>query len=155
MLKGSFLSVNYMCSQGHVNTWHSQPLLNRMPAGNLLLSAAILFSGSTYSKFAHLAHILNLSIMVERTYHSIQAKYLLPIVHETWMIHQEIYVRLGGQQFKLSGDGRCESPGYNAKYCTYTIMTQESGKICRFSHRTSHRDHQLSRNGEGSFQALY
>ena len=64
--KGSFLSVNYTCSQGHVNTWHSQPLLNRMPAGNLL-SAAVLFSGSTYSKFAHLANILNLSIMVERT----------------------------------------------------------------------------------------
>ena len=132
VLKGSFLSVNYTCSQGHANTWHSQPLLNRMPAGNLLLSAAILFSGSTYSKFAHLAHILNLSIMVERTYHSIQAKYLFPIVHETWMIHQEIYARLRGQQLKLSGDGRCDSPGYNAKCCTYTIMTQESGEFVDF-----------------------
>ena len=28
----------------------------------------------------------------------------------------------------LIGDGRCDSPGHNAKYCTYTMMTDE-GKV--------------------------
>lgn len=28
----------------------------------------------------------------------------------------------------LIGDGRCDSPGHNAKYCTYTMMTDE-GKM--------------------------
>ena len=29
----------------------------------------------------------------------------------------------------MLGDGCCDSPGYNAKYETYTIMDQRSGKI--------------------------
>jgi len=29
----------------------------------------------------------------------------------------------------LIGDGRCDSPGHSAKYCTYTFMEPESGKI--------------------------
>ena len=28
----------------------------------------------------------------------------------------------------LIGDGRCDSPGHNAKYCMYTTMTDE-GKV--------------------------
>ena len=28
----------------------------------------------------------------------------------------------------LIGDGSCDSPGHNAKYCTYTMMTDE-GKV--------------------------
>ena len=29
----------------------------------------------------------------------------------------------------LIGDGRCDSPGHSAKYCTYTLMDSDSGKI--------------------------
>ena len=29
----------------------------------------------------------------------------------------------------LTGDGRCDSPGHCAKYCTYTIMDSTTGKI--------------------------
>lgn len=29
----------------------------------------------------------------------------------------------------LIGDGRCDSPGHSAKYCTYTMMDAESGKV--------------------------
>ena len=33
---------------------------------------------------------------------------------------------------KLGGDGRCDSPGYSAKYCTYSVMEQESSQILHF-----------------------
>lgn len=29
----------------------------------------------------------------------------------------------------LGGDGRCDSPGYSAKYCSYSLMDLESNKI--------------------------
>eukprot|EP00111_Clytia_hemisphaerica_P006695 TCONS_00019347-protein len=29
----------------------------------------------------------------------------------------------------LIGDGRCDSPGHSAKYCTFTLMEPESKKI--------------------------
>ena len=32
----------------------------------------------------------------------------------------------------LSGDGRCDSPGHNTKYGTYTMLDQSSDKIVDF-----------------------
>ena len=88
-MQGSLLSVRYVCLSGQVNTWQSQPFVNSMPAGNLLLAGAILFSGSSYTKFANLASILNLSTMAERTFHSIQSKYLF------WAAGRRPYIGLG------------------------------------------------------------
>ena len=34
-----------------------------------------------------------------------------------------------GEQVVVCGDGRCDSPGYNAKYCSYTLMEQKTHKI--------------------------
>ena len=34
---------------------------------------------------------------------------------------------------KLSGDGRCDSPGYNAKYLTHSLMNQKTNEIIAFS----------------------
>ena len=36
-------------------------------------------------------------------------------------------------KFTVSGDGRCDSPGYNAKYCTYTIMEAKTSAIIAFN----------------------
>ena len=33
----------------------------------------------------------------------------------------------------LNGDGRCDSPGHNAKYGTYTLLYDNTGKITAFS----------------------
>ena len=33
----------------------------------------------------------------------------------------------------LNGDGHCDSPGHNAKYGTYTLMDNDSGKVVAFS----------------------
>ena len=35
-------------------------------------------------------------------------------------------------EIHLLGDGRCDSPGYNAKYRTYTLMDSQSGHILDF-----------------------
>ena len=64
-ISGTLLTIKYTCLQGHINLWQSQPTINGMSAGNLLLSAAILFSGLTYAKIAHLSEIFNLVILRE------------------------------------------------------------------------------------------
>jgi hypothetical protein len=130
---GTLLTIKYTCLQGRANLWQSQPTLNGMSAGNLLLSAAILFSGSTYAKVAHLFEIFNLPILKERTFYAVQSKYLFPVVHQVWKSHQqELHHKLRGQCLAISGDGRCDSPGFSAKYCTYTIMVQDTGEILHF-----------------------
>ena len=37
--------------------------------------------------------------------------------------------RYQGKEILVSGDGRCDSPGSSAKFCTYSLMEAESGTI--------------------------
>lgn len=44
---GSFISISQKCSQcDHHHTWNSQPFISKLPAGNILTAAAILYSGA-------------------------------------------------------------------------------------------------------------
>ena len=70
---GSFICIKQICSHcGHTWKWMNQPLVKDTPAGNLLLSAAILFSGSTPSKVLHMLSHLNMASIKERTFLTIK-----------------------------------------------------------------------------------
>ena len=52
------------------------------------------------------------------------------MVHSTYILHQEAVLEFSRNEgFHLSGDGRCDSPGYSAKYCTYSIMDSVSDLV--------------------------
>ena len=141
VVSGSLLVVKYTCLSGHVNFWQTQSILNGISAGNLLLSAAILISGLTYTKFAHLCEILNIEIMKERTFHTVQSNYLFPVVNRTWDDHQqELYRKYRGQRLEISGDGCCDSPGYSAKYYTGDLEVYHS-VLLKYCEKQSHFFH--------------
>lgn len=59
------------------------------------MRCSIMWDVNAYAKLSQLANIL--VIMAERTFYSIQAKYLFPVVHETWVSHKkEVYSRVRG-----------------------------------------------------------
>ena len=62
-------------------------MIEGMAAGNLLLSSSILLSGLTYTRVQSLADILKLKFFSERSFYSIQDKYLFPVINAFW--HQE------------------------------------------------------------------
>ena len=127
---GSMFSVKMLCVNNHLTCWNSQPLIKNIAAGNLLSSAAILFSGNTFSRIAQFASFLNLKFFSHTTFYNIQNKYLFPVVNKAWKEERSSVldeVKSNGP-VNLIGDGRCDSPGHNAKYCTYTMMTDE-GKV--------------------------
>ena len=82
---GSLLSVKLFCINGHHNIWKSQPIINNTPAGNLLLSAATLFSGNTFSKISQFASFFNLAFLGKTTFYNMQSNCLLPAVDRAWM----------------------------------------------------------------------
>ena len=117
---GSMLSVKMLCVNNHLTCWNSQPLIKNIAAGNLLSSAAILFSGNTFSRVAQFASFLNLKFFSHTTYYNIQKKYLFPVVNKAWKEEKSSVldeVKSNGP-VNLIGDGRCDSPGHNAKLHT-------------------------------------
>ena len=75
-LKGTLLTVNDTCPDGHVLNWQFQPLIRDVGAGNLLVAAAILFCGLTFTGISNLAKLLNLAMFSESTFYRLQKEYI-------------------------------------------------------------------------------
>ncbi|XP_070550648.1 uncharacterized protein [Ptychodera flava] len=132
---GTLLSVTTFCFNGHrILQWDSQPCFGKMPAGNLLVSAAILISGLSYQRISHFAMLLNLEFIGKSTYFLNQKNYVSPSINAAWEEEQRTIIQDNSRTtVNICGDGRCDSPGYSAKYCTYTVIDEESSKILNFS----------------------
>ena len=131
---GTLFEVKGICPDEHVLHWQSQPVVRRIPAGNLLLAAAILLSGQTFTSFANLADVLNLVMFGERRYYDLQREYVYPVVHTTYVRQREAIVEyLSGSQLHLSVDGRCDSLSHSTKYCTYTLTDSATDLILDYS----------------------
>ena len=132
---GSLLKVKLSCHKGHVTQWNSQPLVNKTPAGNLLLASAILFTGNTFTPVNNFAECFGLEFIKESTFYEIQNEYLFPVINAAWEKEQQNTLRQVKMKgaVSLNGDGWCDSSGHNAKYGTYTLMDNNTGKITTFS----------------------
>jgi len=132
---GSMLSVRIYCLNGHEIPWNSQRVINKTPAGNLLLAAAILFTGNTFARINEFCACLNLKFISKSLFYDVQDKYLYPVIGEAWDNETKSVVEQFQQErfLSLCGDGRCDSPGHNAKYGTYTMMEESSGKVVSFN----------------------
>ena len=71
--QGSMVTVTANCLNGHSVSWQSQPLINGTAAGNVLIPAAILFSGNTYKHTEGFARHLNLQFISSSDHHSISS----------------------------------------------------------------------------------
>ena len=131
---GSSLIVNLLCGNGHQPRWESQPFVNGASAGNLLLSACILFTGGTFKRTEEIFKLLNLQCLGKTRYNQIQKEILCPIIHKNYTTKQEaIIARLvASDGVDLIGDGRCDSPGHSAKYGTYTFMDLATDEVIDF-----------------------
>ena len=103
---GTLIHVTQKClSCSYARVWRSQPYIKKIPAGNLLLSAAILYSGSMISQTLRMLKILKVQCFSRQTYHKHQKNYLIPVVIKMWKEEQEKLVErvrnLGGVLFFL------------------------------------------------------
>ncbi len=106
-------------SCAHHLVWHSQPLVGDTPAGNILLSASILFAGATPGKVLRVLTHLGLASISRRTFSRHQKHILVPSVTKVWDEHQaRVFAELReeGRPLILGIDGRADSPGFCAKF---------------------------------------
>ena len=129
---GSFICIQQECSNcGYTWKWKNQPFVKDTPAGNILLSASILFSGSTPSKALRMLKYLNMASIKNRTYFEHQQKYLEPAILSVWTEKQSKLLSECAAEgpITIGGDGRADSPGHSAKYGSYGIIDLSTNKV--------------------------
>jgi hypothetical protein len=128
---GTAMKVKILCMKGHQQ---SQPLVNSKPAGNLMVATAIILSGETFTRVSHFADILSLKFIGPTQFYSLQKDIAIPAIDRFYNLQRNVILQqLNGIELIPSGDGRCDSPGFSAKYCTYTFMDTATGVIPDFS----------------------
>uniref|UniRef100_A0A1X7TYQ2 Uncharacterized protein n=1 Tax=Amphimedon queenslandica TaxID=400682 RepID=A0A1X7TYQ2_AMPQE len=107
----------------HERCWNSQPFVNETPLGNLLILAAILYTGSLPAKALHILQALKCATIIPKTYFRQQKRFLHPAVNSVYTRHQTELVRsCCNRELILAGDGRADSPGHSAKFGSYTVI---------------------------------
>ncbi|KAG8008841.1 hypothetical protein GBF38_010482 [Nibea albiflora] len=130
--KGTAASVEWICPNGHsVWSWSSQPVMNfGMQAGDFLLSTNILLSGNNYAKVALLFNFMNMGMVSKNTFYSVQGSYCVDTIKEFWEERRtEAISRLRGKDVMVLADGRNDSPGHGAQYCSYITMENETKEV--------------------------
>ena len=133
MYIGTLVAVKQKCQHCHFQReWHSQPFVNGIPAGNLLLSAAIYFNGASFTKMNKVLNAIQIQGVSLRTHYSHMRNYLQPAIYHFWKSKQREMLqsyRDSGGQLTLGGDMRADSPGHCAKYGSYTMMELDGKNI--------------------------
>ena len=120
---GSAVDVTCSCkSCEHTWHWSSQPKIRQMHVGNLLMSAAILFSGPLASKVLRFLDIFGIQRIARSTHFEHQKKFLHATVHSVWQNEQNKNLQVlrdRGGHLVLAGS---DSPGHSAKYGDYNML---------------------------------
>ena len=108
--------------------WYSQPLRG-MAAGNHLVGCAMGITGLPYERLREFAYVFKLpSICENHFYQKIQNDILSPVFHTNYLLQKDALIAaFKDKVLTLVGDGWCDSPGFSAKFGTYTLM--DAGKI--------------------------
>lgn len=130
---GTFVAVTQTCKQcGHAFKWSSQPYLGSLPAGNILLSSAILFAGGLPRKTFNIFKFLGVACISENTFFRHQSSFLYRTIDNVWNIEECCIltnIKRLNLPLKIGGDGRNDSVGHCAKYGSYTLMDLDQKKI--------------------------
>nr|XP_022286598.1 uncharacterized protein LOC111099572 isoform X1 [Crassostrea virginica] len=123
---GSMIKIQQVCEVCEFTYhWQSQPVVAGKPAGNLIMSAGILFSGALPSKVLRMYKFCKIACISNSTFMNHQKYYLFPSISHVWSNFQHDYfndVKLDGRAVVLGGDGRADTPGHSAKFGCYSVV---------------------------------
>lgn len=130
-INGTCVSIKQICVMPNCKgfEWVSQPHLKHYPLGNVLLSTAILTSGSTVAKTLRLFRIMNVPTYHFTTFYRHQRELLHGSVLSVWRETQKTLLEGCAEMLIIGGDARCDSMGHNAKYGSYSFLDCVRNKL--------------------------
>ncbi|XP_060072400.1 uncharacterized protein LOC132552262 [Ylistrum balloti] len=130
---GTMCCVHQECDMcGRTFKWRSQSMVGSLPRGNVQLSASILFSGSLPSKTLRIFNFMDIPVICHDTFFKHQRHYLQPTILRMWTEKQVQYFAemcKSDNDICIGGDGRCDTPGHCAKFCSYSLMDLDRGTV--------------------------
>ncbi|KAF3842786.1 hypothetical protein F7725_001635 [Dissostichus mawsoni] len=130
---GTLLIVTIICQDcGRRSPWHSQPYLGSFAAGNIMLSASILFAGATATKVLRVLTHMGVATISTRSFFRHQQSILCEAIQRLWRERQTWMMsalQADHENIVCGGDGRADTPGHSAKYGTYTLMELQKGAV--------------------------
>ena len=102
-------------------------VLGRYPAGNNLLSYAILMAGGSVAKVLLVCRHMGLAVYSVRTFFVHQAKFLFPVILPFGEAYPAKLISV-----TWCGNGRFDSMGHCAKYGVYTMFCSTINKVVHF-----------------------
>ena len=136
---GSMLRVYTLCNNNHSRTWESSPMIGTgkkaISATNVQLASFCLLTGLHIKQLLEFLQHMNILCFGSSFFYNLQKTILSSIIWTTWQYSQAKEIenvltkQNEGEEVNCSGDGKFDSPGYTASYCTYTIQEQETKAI--------------------------
>lgn len=89
------------------------------------MASGIYITGNLFNKLELFCKFMGRNFISKATFHRIQTHYIIPEVLHFWdKMKSRIWQLLAKETLILCGDGRNDSPGFNAKYCAYILAEQ-------------------------------
>ena len=109
------ISVSCVSAANHNISWPTAPLLNRLPALNLLMASSILGTGMDSNKTLRFMESMNIICFKRRELMSnLQAGYVIPAVYNVWKVEQQtLLVGIKGKPITIASDMWVDSPGHS------------------------------------------
>ena len=106
-------------------------MVNNTGAGNILLSGAILYTGNTFKRISEMFDSINIPHFSRTLFCSIQKTLLFPTSSSFYKRYRSKIINICTTAGKndFIGDGQSDSPGYSAKFATYSLMSTDLNKI--------------------------
>ena len=94
------------------------------------MSSSVLLSGNNFSKVARLCKSANLKFVSESTFYRVQRRYCAPAIEKYWQTERQAQIAAHqNKDLAVAGDGRNDSPGHSARYCTNTLIDTGSNAV--------------------------
>ncbi|KAG8431193.1 hypothetical protein GDO86_019268 [Hymenochirus boettgeri] len=132
--EGAMLAIELTCRGGHkALKWTSCPTTSTVAVVNIMISSAILLSGSSFMNVNEMTKILSLASISEAMHFQYQHSYLFPSIDYHWEKEQEfLRSEIHGKPVVLTGDGQTDSLGPSTKACVYSMMDVMTKKIVTY-----------------------
>ena len=108
------ISVSCLSAANHNISWPTAPLLNRLPALNLLMASSILGTGMDSNKTLRFMESMNIIRFKRRELSNLQGGYVIPAVYNVWKVEQQtLLVGIKGKPITIASDMQVDSPGHS------------------------------------------